>query len=314
MFENNNPGKVAVVMGGYSAEREISLLSGEAIYQGLIEAKVDAHKLVLDRDLIGPILKGNYDRVFVALHGRGGEDGVIQGALTAASIPYTGSGIMASALAMDKQRTKQLWNGINLPTPASIYLEAEVELNKLDAEQILADIGPVVFIKPALEGSSVGMSKASNVDELIKAVKIAKTYQCSVLVERWIDGEEYTVAIVDDQALPSIRLQTPRDFYDYEAKYQSQSTEYFCPSGLNDAEEEEIAQLSLQAYRSLGCEGWGRVDLMRGKSGEWFLLEVNTVPGMTMKSLVPMAARAAGLTFSELVVKILHLTLKIKQG
>ncbi len=307
--EMNKFGKVAVLMGGFSAEREISLLSGEAIYQSLIDAGVDAHKLIVDRDIISPVVAGGFDRVFIALHGRGGEDGMIQGALEAVSIPYTGSKIGASALAMDKLRTKKIWNATNLQTPESMAFCSKEKLSVERARRIIARLGPAVFIKPALEGSSVGMAKATCADELVAAVESACEFGCMVLIEHCIVGEEYTVAILDDQVLPSIRLQTPREFYDYKAKYHSSKTVYSCPSGLSDEEERALAKICLKAFSEIGCSGWGRVDVMRGRSGRWNLLEVNTVPGMTRKSLLPMAAKQAGLSFQEVVLKVLQSSL-----
>lgn len=298
-------GKVAVIMGGASSEREISLLTGQAVLNGLLQAQIDAHAVEVNNNLIQPILDGNFDRVFIALHGRGGEDGVIQGALTAANIPYTGSGILASALAMDKLRTKQLWNSIGLLTPASRALSSDEQITLRDAEGIFLKLGSVVFVKPSLEGSSVGMSRVDKPQDLLEACLLAQKYQCPVLIESFVKGQEFTVAILNGRALPSIQLQTPRTFYDYQAKYQSDNTIYRCPSGLNEQDETALGELAVAAYNSVGCKGWGRVDVMRNEKGEWFLLEVNTVPGMTTKSLVPMAAKQAGISFSQLAVEIL---------
>jgi len=302
---NQKYGKVAVLMGGFSAEKEISLLSGEAIYNSLKAAGVDAHKVIVDRNIIGPILDANFDRVFIALHGRGGEDGMIQGALESIGVPYTGSRIGGSSLAMDKLRSKKIWNATNLQTPDSMSYFSSEKLDKERARRIIARLGPAVFVKPALEGSSVGMAKATTADELVAAVESACQFGCRVLIEHCIVGEEYTVAILDEQVLPSIRLQTPREFYDYKAKYHSQKTIYSCPSGLSQEEEALLAKICLKAFKDLGCYGWGRVDVMRGRNGRWNLLEVNTVPGMTAKSLVPMAAKQAGLSFQDVVLKVL---------
>lgn len=302
-------GRVAVVMGGFSAEREISLLSGEAIYQGLKTSAIDAHKVIVERDIIRPILSRDFDFVFVALHGRGGEDGMIQGALEAADIPYSGSGILASSLAMDKEKTKNIWQALQLPTPVSRVLTQTNNINKKQAEQLINKLGPVVFVKPTLEGSSVGMSKVNGVDDLLEAIKVAENFNSPVMIEHFIDGEEYTVAVLDGKALPAIRLQTSREFYDYKAKYLSDKTEYLCPAGLTDEEEKELARLAEAAYQSLNCKAWARIDVMRKSSGEWQLLEVNTVPGMTEKSLVPMAAKQAGISFADLLVKIIQFSL-----
>jgi len=238
-------------------------------------------------------LKG-FDVAFIALHGRGGEDGVIQGLLEHLKLPYTGSGVMASAIGMDKVRTKQLWKGAGLPPPP-FYVAG------LDDR----DIGFPLMVKPSHEGSSIGMAKVDSAAELNKALEDARAYDSDVLVEAWVRGPEYTVAIVDGRALPSIRLKTPNAFYDFEAKYQSNSTEYLCPAGLDDADEQALRALALKAFEAVGCQGWGRVDVMRDEHGDWQLLEVNTVPGMTDHSLVPMAAKADGDDFATLVARIL---------
>ncbi len=306
----NKFGKVAVLMGGFSAEREVSLRSGDTIYNSLKSIGVDAHKLIVDRDIIRPVLNGSFDRVFIALHGRGGEDGMIQGALDAAQIPYTGSGITGSAIAMDKLRTKKIWNSAKLQTPESVSICSQDLLGEERARRIIARLGPEVFVKPALEGSSVGMAKAATAKELISAVVSASQFGGVVLIEHCIVGEEYTVAILNDNVLPSIGLKTPREFYDYKAKYHSENTVYNCPSDLKKDEEAELAKICLKAFKEIGCSGWGRVDVMRGRSGRWNLLEVNTVPGMTEKSLVPMAALEAGLSFDDVVLRVLETSLK----
>jgi D-alanine-D-alanine ligase len=306
-------GKVAVVMGGFSAEREISLLSGVAIYNSLKAAGVDAHEVIVERNIIAPIVAGNFDRVFIALHGRGGEDGMIQGALEAVNIPYTGSRIGGSALAIDKLRSKKIWNAARLQTPDSMSYCSEEKMDLERARRIIARLGPAVFVKPALEGSSVGMAKASTAQQLVAAVESACVFGSMVLIEHCIVGEEYTVAILGEDVLPSIKLETPREFYDYKAKYHSQNTVYSCPSGLSNEDEAELSKVSLKAFKELGCFGWGRVDVMRGRSGRWNLLEVNTVPGMTEKSLVPMAAKQAGLSFEDIVIKVLETSLSDEQ-
>ncbi len=285
-------GRVAVLAGGKSAERPVSLKSGAAVHQGLRNLGLIA-ELVDPADKSVDTLKG-FDAAFIALHGRGGEDGVIQGVLEHLEIPYTGSGVMASAIGMDKVRTKQLWKGAGLPTPA-FYVSGRDE----------TDLGFPVIVKPAHEGSSIGMAKADNAEELAEALVAAEKFDQDVLVEAWVNGPEYTVAVLGDEALPAIRLQTPHAFYDFEAKYQSDSTEYLCPAGLDDADEQTLRQLALTAFRVAGCRGWGRVDVMRDAQGQWQLLEVNTVPGMTDHSLVPMAAKATGRGFDVLVGEIL---------
>lgn len=303
MSEMQKYGKVAVLFGGNSAEREVSLRSGKAVLDALLRAGVDAHGVDFRGDL--ERLKG-FDRVWLALHGRGGEDGTLQGALEFLGIPYTGSGVLGSSLGMDKQRCKLLWLALGLSTPAYQMIEPAVAEDLARARAVLAKVGPVVMVKPVLEGSSVGISKAATPEELIAAVMAAAQFKSPIMAEHFIDGDEYTVPILNDAALPSIHMKTPRSFYDYQAKYHSGgTTQYFCPSGLTPDEEQELGRLALTAFKSVGCSGWGRVDLMRDKAGRFYLLEVNTLPGMTETSLVPMAAKAAGLSFEQLVVKIL---------
>ena len=287
-------GRVAVLAGGVSAERSVSLKSGAAVHQALRQLGLIA-ELVDPADSGVATLKG-FDVAFVALHGRGGEDGVIQGVLEHLRVPYTGSGVMASAIGMDKTRTKQLWRGAGLPTP-DFYLDG--------ISQPPPGMGFPRMVKPSREGSSIGMAKVNDQAELAAALKEARRYDSEVLVEAWVDGPEYTVAIIGEQALPSIRLKTPHAFYDFEAKYQSDTTEYICPAGLDDNDEQALRALSLRAFRTVGCRGWGRVDVMRDEQGGWQLLEVNTVPGMTDHSLVPMAAKAVGDDFATLVARIL---------
>ncbi len=303
-------GRVAVVMGGYSAEREISLVSGKSVYEALQSAGVDVVAITVDDDLIRPILAEAPDRVFIALHGRGGEDGVLQGALQAAGIPYTGSGVLGSAIAMDKVKTRNLWAAAKLPVAPGWVIDAPEHVDEEKARLILARLGPKVAVKPANEGSSVGVSCAENVETLLTAIREAARYDQNILIEHWIDGDEYTVGILNMQALPSIRIETPEGFYDYQAKYQSNSTQYHCPSGLSDEEEAKLGDIALRAFRCIGCSGWGRVDLIRDRVGRWFLLEANTVPGMTPKSLVPMAAKQTGLSFEALCVQVILSTLE----
>lgn len=301
--------KIAVLLGGTSAEREVSLQSGAAVLAGLREAGVDAHP-VDTRDVSVTTLKvQGFDKVFIALHGRGGEDGTLQGMLEHLGLPYTGSGVMASAITMDKMRTKLLWQGAGLPVAPWVALTRRQLSQGLDEQTKarIAALGLPVIVKPSREGSSVGMSKVDNPDALLPALELAFEHDDEVLVEKWLSGPEFTVAIVGETILPSIRIQPAGVFYDYEAKYLSDDTQYFCPSGLNAEREAALQALVMQAWNSLGCEGWGRVDVMLDSDGAFYLLEVNTAPGMTSHSLVPMAARQAGMSFSQLAVRILEL-------
>lgn len=293
-------GRVAVLMGGWSAEREISLRSGGEVLRGLRGRGVDAHGVDAGRDVLEVLDKGGYQRAFIALHGRGGEDGVVQAGLELLGMPYTGSGVLGSALAMDKLRTKQLWRGGGLPTPDYMELRPET-----DPGDVVATLGVPVIVKPAHEGSSIGMTRVTSALELATARNVAAEYDSDVLVERWITGEEYTVSLLGEEVLPAIRLQTPRTFYDFAAKYESDDTRYLCPCGLGAADLERLNHLAVEAFRVLGGWGWGRVDVMRDGDGAFWLLEVNTTPGMTDHSLVPMAAAAAGIDFEELVWRIL---------
>jgi D-alanine-D-alanine ligase len=301
--------KVAVLLGGTSAEREVSLLSGQAVLAGLKEAGINAHA-VDTRDVSVTTLKEEgFTKIFIALHGRGGEDGTLQGVLEFLGLPYTGSGVMASALTMDKLRTKQVWQAVGLPVSPYVALDRR-QYSEMAANALLATfthLGLPLIVKPSREGSSVGMSKVNTLSELPAALEEAFRHDDDILVEKWLSGPEYTVAILGDEVLPSIRIQPAGTFYDYEAKYLSDDTQYFCPSGLSDEKEQELAGLAMAAYRAVGCSGWGRVDFMLDSDGAFYLLEVNTSPGMTSHSLVPMAARQRGLTFSQLVVKILEL-------
>lgn len=298
-------GKVAVLMGGWSAEREVSLSSGKAVLNALIEKNVDAHKIDVQRKSIFDDLKvGKFDRVFIILHGPGGEDGVIQSVLDVLQLPYTGSGVLASAIAMDKFRCKELLQGAGMPTPVYMKLEETTDMNYVGAT-----LGFPIMVKPSLEGSSIGMSKVDEVENLEKARKEAAKYGDTVLAEQWVHGKEYTVAILGGTALPVIRLETKREFYDYAAKYDDDDTGYHCPSGLDEESEAQLQRLALSAFEVVGAKGWGRVDIMSDEQGKPFVIEVNTVPGMTSHSLVPMAAKANGISFSELVFNILSQTL-----
>lgn len=296
-------GRVAVAMGGTSAEREVSLKSGNAVYQGLISAGVDAFKLDLQQDAISQLSSLEADRVFNILHGRGGEDGTIQAVMDLLGIIYTGSGVGASALAMDKLATKRVLRGCSIPTPEFIELNS-----KEDCTRLLDELGLPVFVKPNLEGSSIGMTPVHSAADLLPAWKKASRYG-EAFAEKFVSGGEYTAGFLDRTVLPLIKLDTPREFYDYEAKYLADDTIYTCPSGLNDNSVAEINQLVEQTVRVTGVEHWGRVDLMLDEDMQPWIIEINTVPGMTDHSLVPMAARQAGLEMPDLVLKILELTL-----
>jgi D-alanine-D-alanine ligase len=293
-------GRVAVLFGGKSAERAVSLKSGKAVLQALQGAGVDAYGIDVGDDFLQRLLDEKIDRAFIVLHGRGGEDGSMQGLLDCAGIPYTGSGILASALAMDKLRTKQVWQSLGLPTPRHAVL-ASAE----DCRAAAAELGFPLIVKPAHEGSSIGMAKVADVDALITAWQDASQYDAQVLVEQWIHGPEFTIATLRGQVLPPIALGTPHSFYDYDAKYLANDTQYRIPCGLDASKEEELKALSACACEAVGSQGWARVDVMQDKRGQFWLLEVNTVPGMTDHSLVPMAAAAAGLDFQQLVLAIL---------
>lgn len=296
-----NFGRVGVIYGGNSSEREISLLTGCAIAEALKSQGVDTVAIDVKDQSLEAISAAKIDRAFIAVHGPGGEDGTLQGALEYLGIPYTGSGVMASALAMDKLRCKQIWKGIDLPTTDFASLHKNT-----DWQQTMEKLGGCLVVKPACEGSSVGMSIAESANQLKQAWELAYKYDAKVIAEPRLMGEEYTVAILADQALPSIRIQANATFYDYEAKYLSDKTEYFCPSGLDAERENELAQLCIDAFDSIDGKGWGRVDVMTDLNGKFYILEVNTVPGMTSHSLVPMAAKASGIDFEKLVLAILE--------
>ena len=299
-------GKVAVMLGGTSAERPVSLKSGNAVLAALKRQGVDAHEFDPATRSLGDLISGEFDRVFIALHGRYGEDGCMQGALELLGLPYTGSGVMASALGMDKWRTKLVWRAAGLPTADWEILAADTDFDAAER-----NLGLPIFVKPAREGSSIGMSKVTTRGTLKAAWETAAEHDPLVLAEKFIDGAEFTAAILGDTALPLIRLAPAKDkaFYDFEAKYLRDDTEYHCPAGLPEAQEMAMRQLALDAFRLVGGRGWGRVDLMLDSLGNPYLLEVNTAPGMTDHSLVPMAARAAGLDFDALCLAILEQTL-----
>lgn len=295
---------IGVLLGGTSSEREISLQTGAAVLKALGNLGLKAEAVDIGPGALAQLQAQSMGLAFIALHGPGGEDGSIQGLLQYLGIPYTGSGLAASALAMDKVRSKQLWTGVGLPTPDFALVNADT-----DWDQVIKSLGGDAIVKPAHEGSSIGMARVQSGEELAQAYREASVYDGSVLVERLISGSEYTVAILDDCALPSIKLETDHRFYDYDAKYLAEDTRYLCPCGLDAEREQALQSLALQAFSSLGCAGWGRVDIMADQLGNFYLLEVNTVPGMTSHSLVPMAAKAAGLNFDQLVLRILQASL-----
>lgn len=294
-------GRVAVLMGGRAAEREISLRSGAAVYAALKRNGVDAIAVDVTDSPIDALAGLNVDRVFNIIHGRGGEDGVLQGVLEVMGIPYTGSRVLASALSMDKLRTKLCWQGYGLTTPLWTLLKDEQDL-----DHCIDRLGFPVIVKPAQEGSSIGMSKAHNREELAQALKLASNFQCDVYAEAWVTGKEYTVAVLNGAALPVIRLETPNAFYDYEAKYQANTTQYHCPCGLSAEQEQQLKDLAVLASEVIGVKGWSRVDVFVNQAGQYQLIEINTVPGMTDHSLVPMAAKQAGISFDDLVWQILE--------
>jgi len=304
MNSDKDYGKVAVLMGGRSAEREISLRSGAAVLKALQSQGIDAHEIDVGEDVIQRLIEGKFDRVFNMLHGRYGEDGVVQGAMELLGLPYTGSGVLASAIGMDKLRSKEIWLANGLATPDFVTVNASTSANFV-AEKL----GFPLIVKPAKEGSSIGMTKVTELSAMQPAIDLALQYDDDVLAEKWIEGDEYTAAIVAGETLPLIRLQTDNVFYDYDAKYVSGSTQYHCPSGLSEEKEVELKQLAKTAFDVIGATGWGRVDIMMDTSGNAFLIEINTLPGMTDQSLVPMAAKQAGNSFETLVLQILNTSL-----
>jgi len=300
-----NLGKVAVLMGGVAAEREISLKSGLAIFEALKSKKVDVTLLDITKVEHLLDLSGKFERVFNAIHGRWGEDGGVSAILGAINLPYTGSDMASSALSMDKLRTKWLWQGIGLSTPGFLAVSVLQPF-----EPTSYSMGFPVIVKPVREGSSLGMKKANSLNELVEAIAFAQQYDNEILVEKWIVGREFTCSIVDGIALPLIELKTSHDFYDFDAKYKSNDTEYLCPVNLEREQEEEIKKLSLRAFHALGAKDWGRVDLMLDDNNQAWLIELNTIPGMTDHSLVPMAAKSIGLSFADLVVLLISLAKK----
>jgi len=296
-----NFGKVAVLLGGKSAEREVSLKSGGMVLNALRSRGVDALPFDPAERGLDALIGERFERAFIALHGRFGEDGTVQGVLEWLGIPYTGSGVLASALAMDKLRTKLLWHAEGLPTPPYAVLTKDSDLRA-----VARKLGIPLMVKPASEGSSIGMSKVRSAARLDEAYALAVNYDRVVIAEKFIDGTELTAGILGDQVLPLIKIETPRDFYDYEAKYIADDTRYIVPCGLSAGRERDMQALCLKAFRAVGCRGWGRVDLMLNRQGRPFVLEVNTVPGMTDHSLVPKAARAVGMSYEDLCLRILE--------
>lgn len=294
-------GKVAVLMGGPSAEREVSLKSGERVLAALKSEGIDAHGIDADPTVLRTLRDEQFDRAFIVLHGRWGEDGLMQGALDVLGIPYTGSGVLASALAMDKWRSKMLIRQAGLPTPDFALVKSVLEL-----DDIARDIGFPMVIKPSREGSSIGTFKVHSREEMEKAWREASEFDKDVLAETWIEGRELTVAILGERPLPAIRIQAAGEVYDYEAKYLVDSTQYFCPSGLDESTEAKIKKLAIDTFDLLDCHGWGRVDFMIDKNEKPYVLEANTIPGMTDHSLVPIAAKADGMSFEQLAVRILE--------
>jgi len=294
-------GKVAVMLGGRSSEREVSLMSGTAVLEALQRRGVDAHAFDPSKQRLGTLLADSFDRVWIALHGPGGEDGALQGALEWIGLPYTGSGVLGSAIGMDKLRTKQLALASGVATPPFLVLGGAD-----DCRRAVEELGLPLAVKPATQGSSVGMSRVERAEDMVAAWRSASALDPVVIAEPWIAGQELTVAVLQGEALPSIRIETPRTFYDYQAKYFAEDTRYHVPSGLDAGAEEALRAAALAAFRATGAQGWGRVDFMRGADGVPMLLEINTVPGMTSHSLVPMAARAVGIDFDELVWRVLE--------
>ena len=295
-------GKVAVLMGGKAAEREISLISGQAVLDALLTQGVNAVVVDTQTDAVGQLQSGGFNRAFNVLHGRGGEDGVIQGVLETLAIPYTGSGVMGSSITMDKYRTKLIWQGLGIPTPGFAMVSSDADLDAA------SELGFPLMVKPVHEGSSIGMAYVENRNQLEKAWVNARQYDSQVMVEQWVTGKEYTVSMLGDQVLPMIRLKTENRFYDYQAKYESDNTQYLIPCGLDQQQEKEFGLLAKTAFDTTGASGWGRVDMMVDENGGPWFIEVNSVPGMTSHSLVPMAANAVGINFEQLVWAILEQT------
>ena len=299
--------KIAVLLGGTSAEREVSLNSGTAVLNALRKQGYDAHPIDPKTFPVATLKEQGFDRVFNILHGRGGEDGTMQGLLEQIGIPYTGCGVMASALTMDKMRTKMLWKAFGLPVAEMEIVTVENRAT-LNPEVVVKKLGLPLMVKPSLEGSSVGLTKVKTMEELESAVDFALKFDRTVLIEEWLAGDEFTVPVLDGEVLPSIKIVPEGEFYDYDAKYISDNTQYFCPAGLSDAREQELRRLVKQAYDVVGCRGWSRIDVMADAEGKFCLVEVNTNPGMTSHSLFPKSAATVGYSFEQLVEKILELS------
>lgn len=302
-YNSRDFGRVAVLMGGLSAEREVSLMSGTAVLNALLAKGVDAFAIDVGLDICQRLSNEKIDRVFNILHGPGGEDGCIQGVLETLNIPYTGSGVLASALAMDKIVTKQIWRSLNLPTLDFLVYEPTMTY-----DEIIARLGLPIAVKPVHQGSTLGVSKVERIEHMAKAIEKALSFKDTVMIEPWIDGKELTVSVVGKKTLPIVHIESAQGFYDYEAKYFSEETKYHCPSDLPVSLEEDIKKTSLEAYKALGCRHWGRIDLILDQNQQYWLLEANTVPGMTSHSLVPTAARSVGIDFETLVLEILAMT------
>lgn len=302
-------GTIAVLKGGMSAEREVSLKSGAAVAAALRQRGHDVIEIDIQRHIINQLAEAEFDVAFIALHGRGGEDGTIQGVLEWLDKPYSGSGVMASAIAMDKWRTKLLWQAAGLPTPAAEMLSPDSDWHK-----VIEKLNFNAIVKPSREGSSIGMRRVADAENLASSYAFASEFDAMVLAEQWVTGREFTVGIVGNTALPVIQLKTPHAFYDYNAKYEANDTEYLLPCGLDAEQEQALQTLCLQAFELLGCEGWGRIDVMQDEQGKFWLLEANTSPGMTDHSLVPMAAGAANMAFGELIEKVLLLAMERQYG
>ena len=299
--------KIAVLLGGTSAEREVSLNSGNAVLEALRKQGYDAHPIDPKTFPVATLKAQGFDRVFNILHGRGGEDGTMQGLLEQIGLPYTGCGVMASALTMDKMRTKMLWKAFGLPVAEMEIVTTENRVN-LNPMAVVKKLGLPLMVKPSLEGSSVGLTKVKAVEELESAVDFALKFDRTVLIEEWLAGDEFTVPVLDGEVLPSIKIVPEGEFYDYDAKYISDNTQYFCPAGLTEEREQELRRLVKQAYDVVGCRGWSRIDVMADAEGKFRLVEVNTNPGMTSHSLFPKSAATVGYSFEQLVEKILELS------
>ncbi|MCW9699415.1 D-alanine--D-alanine ligase [Avibacterium sp. 20-129] len=299
--------KIAVLLGGTSAEREVSLNSGEAVLNALKNLGYDAHPIDPKTFPVAELKQQGFDRVFNILHGRGGEDGTMQGLLEQIGLPYTGCGVMASALTMDKMRTKMLWKAFGLPV-ANMEIVTKSTVSELNPVAVVEKLGLPLMVKPSLEGSSVGLKKVNHLDELQSAVEFALGFDDTILIEEWLAGDEFTVPVLDNEVLPAIKIVPEGEFYDYEAKYVSDNTQYFCPAGLTDEREQELRQLVKRAYDAVGCRGWSRIDVMMDGEGQFRLVEVNTNPGMTSHSLFPKSAASVGYSFEQLVEKILELS------